>query len=41
LWSGRASGAAYVCHGFVCEAPADDVATLDAQLERLATRHDR
>jgi uncharacterized protein YyaL (SSP411 family) len=41
LWNGRAPGAAYVCHGFVCEAPAGNAAALDAQLERLATGHDR
>ena len=37
LWDGRPSGAAYVCHGFVCEEPASDAAALDAQLERLAS----
>jgi uncharacterized protein YyaL (SSP411 family) len=35
LWNGRVGGAAYVCHGFVCEQPARDVATLDAQLDHL------
>ena len=37
LWKDRAIGTAYVCHGFVCEEPARDPATLDAQLEHLAT----
>ena len=37
LWKERALGTAYVCHGFVCEEPARDPATLDAQLEHLAT----
>ncbi len=37
LWNGRTPGTAYVCHGLVCEEPAGDAATLDAQLERLAT----
>jgi uncharacterized protein YyaL (SSP411 family) len=35
LWEGRAVGAAYVCKGFVCEEPARDVATLEAQLDHL------
>jgi uncharacterized protein len=35
LWEGRAAGAAYVCRGFVCQEPADDVANLDAQLLRI------
>ena len=35
LWEGREPGAAYVCRGFVCHQPARDVATLEAQLEKL------
>ncbi len=38
LWEGREPGAAYVCQGFVCHQPARDVATLEAQLERLVAR---
>jgi uncharacterized protein YyaL (SSP411 family) len=32
LLTGRAAGAAYVCRGFVCEAPTRDAATLAVQL---------
>jgi hypothetical protein len=32
LWEGRAPGLAYVCRGYSCQAPADDVATLAGQL---------
>jgi uncharacterized protein YyaL (SSP411 family) len=35
LFAGRPPGAAYVCRGFACLTPADDVATLAAQLEGL------
>ncbi len=32
LWAGREEGKAYVCRGYTCQLPADDVATLEAQL---------
>jgi uncharacterized protein len=32
LWEQRAAGWAYVCHDFVCDAPVDDAAALDALL---------
>ncbi len=32
LWEGRRDGAAYVCRDYACQLPADDVATLEAQL---------
>jgi uncharacterized protein YyaL (SSP411 family) len=35
LFAGRPAGAAFVCRGFACLAPADDVATLAAQLGDL------
>jgi uncharacterized protein YyaL (SSP411 family) len=35
LFAGRPPGAAYVCRGFACLTPADDVATLAVQLEGL------
>ena len=35
LFAGRPPGAAYVCRGFACLTPADDVATLAQQLEGL------
>ena len=36
LWEGRAGGAAYVCRRFVCDRPAYDVATLEAQIDHLS-----
>jgi uncharacterized protein YyaL (SSP411 family) len=35
LFAGRPDGAAFVCRGFTCDAPAGDVATLHEQLEGL------
>jgi uncharacterized protein YyaL (SSP411 family) len=35
LFAGRPDGAAFVCRGFSCNAPADDAAALAAQLEVL------
>ncbi|MGQ0830180.1 MAG: thioredoxin domain-containing protein [Microthrixaceae bacterium] len=32
LWDGRDEARAYVCHGYTCQLPAQDVATLEAQL---------
>jgi uncharacterized protein YyaL (SSP411 family) len=32
LWDGREDGRAYVCRHYACQLPADDVATLEAQL---------
>jgi uncharacterized protein YyaL (SSP411 family) len=34
LWSSRRDGFAYVCHGFVCDAPTGDVDELVCQLQR-------
>jgi len=33
LWDGRRDGLAYVCHDYVCEAPVDSVAALEALLD--------
>jgi uncharacterized protein YyaL (SSP411 family) len=35
LWEGRTEGRAYVCEGFACQAPADSVEALEAQLAAL------
>jgi hypothetical protein len=32
LWEGRADGRAYVCEGYACRQPVEDVAALEAQL---------
>ncbi|HZU74726.1 MAG TPA: thioredoxin domain-containing protein [Acidimicrobiales bacterium] len=32
LWEGRQEGLAYLCQGYVCQAPAADAATLEAQI---------
>ena len=41
LWDGREPGAAYVCRGFVCDLPAPDPATLEAQMVHLGRRAPR
>ncbi len=33
LWESREDGHAYVCHGYTCQRPTDEVATLTAQLD--------
>jgi len=33
LWEGRDDGRAYVCQGYTCQLPAEDAATLEAQLQ--------
>jgi hypothetical protein len=33
LWEGREDGRAYVCQHYACQLPAEDVATLDRQLQ--------
>jgi uncharacterized protein YyaL (SSP411 family) len=35
LFAGRPDGAAYVCRGFVCHAPATTIEELSAQLKGL------
>jgi uncharacterized protein YyaL (SSP411 family) len=35
LWEGRDDGRAYVCHGYVCQAPVDTAGALGAQLDAI------
>jgi uncharacterized protein YyaL (SSP411 family) len=41
LWEGRAAGAAYVCRGFTCMAPATDPGTLASQLDAASPGHEQ
>jgi uncharacterized protein len=41
IWEGRTDGAAYVCRNFVCQRPAGDVESLEAQLVPLAAERPR